>query len=387
VLIENPTMGTKLLARDDAVDLLAFFRRPRTLAAVTRRFALTDGDLVELFDRFILIREDQCEVLVEGLTEHGWKSIGRPIGVGDLAKYQRGYVVLGAPIDSTGVAGARSGPAEVREQFPSNILPERPTGTPKARLDVDMRRLYTAPKTPVLDLGNVVNRAGERTSAFALRVRHLLERLLGRGLTPVTIGGDHSITWYVLQVFLDHFPALGVLHFDAHSDLYFSALGRRLSHANPFVFALERPELKVIRQFGLRTIEYVGPQVEPVHDARLSYWSARELQRMTPSDAFAGLPTDIPYYLSFDVDCMDPQIAACTGTPIIGGLSYYQALELLDHAYQRFTIVGADFVEVGPSQMKSNPAAEIVAHYMARFFVAKEPHQRLETHFYAAAAK
>jgi len=218
-------------------------------------------------------------------------------------------------------------------------------------------------------------------------MRHLIERLLRRGMIPVTIGGDHSITWYILQVVLDHFPALGIIHFDAHSDLYFSAMGRRLSHANPFVFALDRPALQVLRQFGLRTIEYVGPQAEPVRDARLTYWSARELQHMTPSEAFAGLPTDIPYYLSFDVDCMDPQLASCTGTPIIGGLSYYQALELLDYAYQRFTFVGADFVEVGASEKKINHAAEIVATYMARFFVAKEPHQRLETHFYALPAK
>ena len=52
---------------------------------------------------------------------------------------------------------------------------------------------------------------------------------------------------------------------------------------------------------------------------------------MTPSEVFKGLP-NIPYYLSFDIDCLSPNVTADTGTPLIGGLTYYQALSLMDYA-------------------------------------------------------
>jgi arginase family enzyme len=83
------------------------------------------------------------------------------------------------------------------------------------------------------------------------------------------------------------------------------------------------------------------------------------------------LPRSIPYYLTFDVDVLDPQSAPATGTPVPGGLSYYQALELLDFAYQNFDIVGVDFVEVARSGLRANATAGIVAQFLLRFLLAQ----------------
>jgi arginase family enzyme len=70
---------------------------------------------------------------------------------------------------------------------------------------------------------------------------------------------------------------------------------------------------------------------------------------------------------------MDPQLAPETGTPSIGGLSYYQTLDLLDYAYRRFQFIGADFVEVaGRGPRPTNFAAHFVAEFMLRFILSHE---------------
>src|SRR5262245_47535018 len=63
--------------------------------------------------------------------------------------------------------------------------------------------------------------------------------LLSDGLTPISLGGDHSITYPIIRAFARKYPNLNILHFDAHPDIYDSFQGNRFSHASPFARIME----------------------------------------------------------------------------------------------------------------------------------------------------
>jgi arginase family enzyme len=108
---------------------------------------------------------------------------------------------------------------------------------------------------------------------------------------------------------------------------------------------------------------------------------------MTPAEVFRGLPRSIPWYLSFDVDCLDPSFASATATRVVGGLSYYQALELIAYAARRFEIVGADFVETCASLGPFNATAAAAARYLAQLFLSRCPSRPLATYRYTFPAR
>jgi arginase family enzyme len=101
---------------------------------------------------------------------------------------------------------------------------------------------------------------------------------------------------------------------------------------------------------------------------------------MDPAAVLKGLPRELPYYLSFDVDCMAPELAPETGTPQLGGLGYYQGLELIDALVNHLDFIGADFVEVAGKPELGNRAASVVFNYVVRFILGKKEHTALETH-------
>ena len=90
-----------------------------------------------------------------------------------------------------------------------------------------------------------------------------------------------------------------------------------------FRFALARANMIRLHQVGLRTMEPILTS-RLMSDERITFVSAEEAMAGSVREVFAGLPRDIPYYLSFDVDCLAPSVAPQTGTPEVGGISYYR---------------------------------------------------------------
>ena len=129
--------------------------------------------------------------------------------------------------------------------------------------------------------------------------------------------------------------------------------------------------INYLLQLGLRTLEKPPDNAQVASDSRLMYFGSRELQRLEPQQVFSNIPKNIPCYVSFDVDCLTPDIAPETGSPVPGGLTYYQALELLDYISTNFDVVGADFVEVSHNRATQfNSAAQIIARYIAHLILA-----------------
>lgn len=341
VTIRNPVMGYSLDAAPELVALLERARRPLSQVEL----GVDAQTLDSLRQRYLLIAEDEAEVLGGGLQRMAERPLGRPVPIPEIggpdAPGGRGVAFIGAPCDAGGGPGARRGPDLMRRAFPS---PLHPPPAPSL-FDYELRREVLLSGFEAWDLGDVAWLPDDGLEIFGRRLHHVVARVLTTGMRPLVMGGDHSITAYILPAFLDRHGPLHLVQFDAHTDLMACPGGQdRLTHANSMLVALRDRRVVSLLQLGVRMIE-------PNHgnraaDARVSYRSARELARCDPKAVFSHLPRGAPCYLSFDVDVLSPFEAPNTGTPEIGGLGYYQAVELLAALQDRVRILGADFVEV-----------------------------------------
>jgi agmatinase len=171
------------------------------------------------------------------------------------------------------------------------------------------------------------------------------EHILNAGSAMLTFGGDHFITYPLLKAHARQHGALSLIHFDAHSDTWPDEEGKRIDHGTMFWHAAKEGLVDPSRsvQIGLRTTndDHQGFEV----------LDARQVHRRgvdTIVEAIRARVGDHPVYLTFDIDCLDPAFAPGTGTPVCGGLSTVQALEILG-GLRGINLVGMDVVEVAPA--------------------------------------
>jgi len=247
--------------------------------------------------------------------------------------------LIGVPFDLgvTNRAGARHGPREVRNQssfmgfqhYHSKIIP------------CDLCR--------VADLGDV--RMGDR---YSLErgiewIGAFYQRVAEAGIVPLSVGGDHSISYPILKALGAREP-LGLVHVDAHCDTMADLDGSKFHHGGPFRNAVEAGVLDPKRtvQIGIRG------NSEPFWD--FSYESGmrvihieefHEMGLAAVVDEARRVVGDGPTYISFDVDGLDPSFAPGTGTPEVGGLTTIEGQAIV-RAMQGLHLVGGDVVEVSP---------------------------------------
>ncbi|HZE70751.1 MAG TPA: agmatinase [Pyrinomonadaceae bacterium] len=162
--------------------------------------------------------------------------------------------------------------------------------------------------------------------------------LLNDGLAPISLGGDHSITYPIIRALSQKYSDLSILHFDAHPDLYEDFQGNRNSHASPFARIMEKKLVKRLVQVGIRTVNaHQQKQIERfgVEVIQTSEWEKPK-----------RLEFDSPVYISFDMDALDPAFAPGVSHREPGGLSTRQAIDLIQGISGK--VVGADIVEFNP---------------------------------------
>lgn len=268
-------------------------------------------------------------------------SPGEQVSPGEVAP-PIDVAVLGVPYDSStsNRSGTRFGPRAIREQ--SLLL----WGYNNA-LNVSPMEELT-----IVDAGDVeVIPVDVQATHRAIEQR--AQGWLTAGAALVTLGGDHSITLPLLRAHAKVHGPLAVVHFDAHPDTWDEEYpGFKYSHGTPFARAIEEGLIDptAYLQIGIRG---------PTYDAS-DYAQAKRLgARMITRDEFAELgiagtlaeirrlTTGKPLYVTFDIDCVDPAFAPGTGTPEVGGLSSYEALQLV-RGLRGLRCVGFDLVEVSP---------------------------------------
>jgi agmatinase len=191
-------------------------------------------------------------------------------------------------------------------------------------------------------------------------IESLIGRLLDEERRPVSLGGDHSITYPIVKALARKYPELTIFHFDAHPDLYDEFEGNRLSHACPFARIMESGLAKRLVQVGIRAMN--GHQREQAERFGV------EVVEMRGLPAYAKLKAAGPIYISFDMDVLDPAFSPGVSHREPGGMSVREAIAHL-HAIEG-EIVGADVVEYNPvrdiGDMTATVAAKIVKEILGK---------------------
>lgn len=197
-----------------------------------------------------------------------------------------------------------------------------------------------------------------KTCLLELQKRN--ERIVTEGHFPVILGGEHSLTWAAVKGVSEAIgQKIGIVQVDAHADLRDSYQGRVHSHAS--VMNLLVQDGHRLASIGVRAICEEEKKTRKKYS--VFFQDAGELVRANVSSI--DLPSDFPelVYLSFDLDGLDPSVVPAVGTPVPGGLGYYQSIDLVKSALKGRTCVGMDLVELSPNQ------ADIVSPFTAASLV------------------
>jgi guanidinopropionase len=266
--------------------------------------------------------------------------------------------IVGVPMDLgvTNRAGSRLGPRAVRAV--ERVGPYH-----------HVHKLVPMAEVKAADVGDVPFR-----SRFSLEQSHddieaFYGKLHAAGVTPISVGGDHSMTLPILKALGKDRP-VGMVHIDAHCDTSGAYEGTKFHHGGPFREAVLAGVLDPKRtiQIGIRgNAEYLW---EFSYDSGMTVIHAEEFVRLGVEETIRRIRKVIgagPAYLSFDIDSLDPAFAPGTGTPEAGGLQTREAMELV-RGCAGLDIVGGDVVEVAPMYDATTNTAQAGAQMLFEIF-------------------
>ena len=238
--------------------------------------------------------------------------------------------VSGVPLDiaTTNRSGARLGPRAIRN----------------ASLSLAWERPWPWQRDPLLEMAVVDYGDCAGGLLTVAQIETHVATILAAGAASLLLGGDHFITYPSLCAHAKVHGPISLIHFDAHTDTWPSS-GEGINHGTMFYKAAKEgvvlPESSI--QIGIRT----------TNDEPLGYkiLSATDVHKQGCEAVIAQIKERVgnnPVYITFDIDCLDPAFAPGTGTPVPGGLSSFQALDII-RGLIGINLVGMDVVEVAPS--------------------------------------
>jgi agmatinase len=262
--------------------------------------------------------------------------------------------LVGVPMDLgvTNRAGARLGPRAVRAV--ERIGPYH-----------HVHRLAPLAEIKAADVGDVPFRSRFSLEESLQDIEAFFARLATAGVAPLSVGGDHSITFPILKAMGAKRP-VGLVHIDAHCDTGGPFEGAKFHHGGPFRQAVLAGALDPERtiQIGIRGgAEYLW---EFSYDSGMTVIHTEEFLRLGTAKTIKKIRDvvgDGPTYVSFDVDSLDPAFAPGTGTPEAGGLSTREAMELV-RGCAGLDIIGGDVVEVAPQYDATTNTAQAGAQML-----------------------
>ena len=265
--------------------------------------------------------------------------------------------IAGIPFDigTTNRSGARFGPQAIRHA--SRML----------RDGAHPRTFANPLALSLADIGNFRVALGDIPATTSL-----IERQAREIAHLIALGGDHGVTLPLLRALARRIGPLGLIHFDAHVDTWPENFGQVFAHGSVFYHAINEQLVDPRRmiQIGIRS-----PVEREVYE-----WTLNQGVTVIPADeVHEGDPKvvaerirqvigEVPVYLSFDIDALDPAFAPGTGTPEVGGLASWQAQSIL-RRLNGLHFAGMDVVEVSPSydvaEITALAAATMVWEYLA----------------------
>jgi agmatinase len=247
--------------------------------------------------------------------------------------------LLGLPTDahSSFLRGAAAGPAAIRAALASDHANQAAENGLELGADV-----------AVEDGGDLALTGAADDLAI---IRRAIHDAHDAGAVPISLGGDHSVTYPIVAALAEIHGPLNILHFDAHPDLYDDYEGDPMSHASPFARIMESGHARRLVQFGIRTL-----------NAHCRAQAARFGVEVIEMRDFAPKRVPIPaapLYISVDLDGFDPAFAPGVAHHEPGGPGVREFLQVLQRV--RGGIVGADIVELHPPRDVNGITATLAA--------------------------
>lgn len=260
-------------------------------------------------------------------------------------------VIFGAPFDGTTSfrPGTRFGPGAIRAE--SDGIE---TYSPYQNKDLE--------DIAVFDSGDLLLPFGN-TEAVLEEICARTAEILEAGKMPVMLGGEHLVTLGSVRAMVQKYPELHIIHFDAHTDLRDDYLGERLSHATVIRRCHDLLGDGRIHQFGIRS----GERAE--WDFAFAHTDFHPFNVKDVLDVVLALGSDVPVYVTLDLDVLDPSLFCGTGTPEAGGV-FFQDLEEALLALEALNVVGFDMNELSPHYDASGVSTAVACKVLREMLLA-----------------
>ena len=270
---------------------------------------------------------------------------------------------IGIPMDigTSNRPGTRLGPRQIRDE--SRMIRPYNMATGAAPFD----------HLQVADIGDVPINLFDLKKSVEIIADHF-RGVLAHGAIPLTLGGDHTLTWPILRAMAERHGPVALIHVDAHSDTNDEMFGEKVAHGCPSRRAWEEGLLQndKVFQIGLRGTGYSAEDFDWGRDNGWTCIQAEACWHKSLTPLMAEIRAKIgtaPVYLSYDIDSLDPAFAPGTGTVEVGGLTTMQGLEII-RGTAGLNLVGGDLVEVSPPYDPAGNTAVIAANFLYEMLCA-----------------
>ena len=270
---------------------------------------------------------------------------------------------VGIPMDigTSNRPGTRLGPRQIRDE--SRMIRPYNMATRAAPFE----------HLQVADIGDVPINLFDLKKSVDIITDHYRE-ILSHGAIPLTLGGDHTLTWPILRAIREKHGPVALIHVDAHSDTNAEMFGETVAHGCPFRRAWEDGCLinDKVFQIGLRGSGYAADDFDWGRDQGWTCIQAEDCWYTSLAPLMSDIRArigDAPVYLTYDIDSLDPSFAPGTGTVEVGGLTTTQGLEII-RGTAGLNLVGCDLVEVSPPYDPTGNTAVIAANYLFEMLCA-----------------
>lgn len=272
------------------------------------------------------------------------------------------FAIFGVPMDegSPYMPGARFAPRTIRE----HSMRFAPTGF----YDVELQQRFLTTEIldgRIVDIGDV-DILPTNVEKSSENITTMVRELIRQDVTPIGIGGDHSVSYPIVRAFTDD---VHIVQFDAHMD--YAPISADLKHTNgqPFRHIGTMPNVQSITQIGIRSLRTRPAEIADATAHGNNIVTMSQFRELGPSETARLIPEGAKCYVSIDIDALDMSLTPGCVSAEPNGLLYHELRDTLIELSKRNQIVGFDLVEVNPqldvgTGVTSYLAAQIMVEFL-----------------------